>query len=328
MNTSLNFLFEQRILNSRYILMDALGSGQTSTVFECLDKQTGESKVVKIYGDNERLTFQKESAVNQKISEINSPYHIKCYESGIGFLIEKEKKMKKMHAILELGNNGSLFDAVKKTKNGFSEDVCKFLLLQILNAVHDLHKNGICHRDLKTENMIFVGRNYDLKLLDFGFSTKFLKKNNKKKKLKRRLGTPYYYAPEILEGKDYDGVQIDIFSIGALLFVLMTRNFGFYEAKIYNVSSNDKSKYILYNLIKEKKYVQYWEIIEKTFKIVITSQKFKELYQKLVAYEPEERPSIEKIKNDEWMYDITNASPEHLTFLRNKMISEINLKNP
>ena len=327
MNTFLNFLPEQKILNGRYILKDALGSGKTSTVFKCLDNQIGESKAIKIFEDNARLAFKKELKINKKLSEINSTSHIKCYESGIGFLSEKGESMKKMYAILELGNHGSLFDALERTKNGFSEDVCKLFLLQILNGLNDLHQNGICHRDLKPENMVLVGKNYDLKLCDFGYSTKFLKENNKMRKLKRQLGTIYYCAPEILEGKNYNGEKIDIFSIGALLFVLMTKNFGFNEAKIYNISSNDKSKLILYNLIKEKKYDKYWEIMETTFKIVIDSQKFKNLYLKLVAYEPGERPTIEEIKNDEWMQDILNASQEELSFLRNKMISEINIQS-
>ena len=47
----------------------------------------------------------------------------------------------------------------------------------------------------------------------------------------------------------------------------------------------------------------------------------------MVAYEPEERPTIEDIKKDEWMQDIMNANPEQLTILKNKMISEMNLQS-
>ena len=45
----------------------------------------------------------------------------------------------------------------------------------------------------------------------------------------------------------------------------------------------------------------------------------------MVAYNPEERPSIDEIKNDEWLKDVINATPEQLNYLRNKMISEINI---
>ena len=61
--------------------------------------------------------------------------------------------------------------------------------------------------------------------------------------------------------------------------------------------------------------------------MAVESEKFKNLYLKMVAYEPEERPTIEEIKKDEWMQDIMNANPEQLTILKNKMISEMNLQS-
>ena len=91
MKNSLNFLSEQKNLNGRYTIKDKLGSGITSKVFECLDNQTGESKAIKIYRDEERLIFKKEMKIMQKISEINSSSHIKLYESGNEFLSEERK---------------------------------------------------------------------------------------------------------------------------------------------------------------------------------------------------------------------------------------------
>ena len=230
-----------------------------------------------------------------------------------------------MYSILEFGNNGTLYDAVTKTKIGFSEDVCQFILLMILNATEALHKNGICHRDLKLENIVFVGDNYDLKLIDFGVAAKFVNKYNQKKKLYRLVGSSYYCPPEILEGKPYDGEKADVFCIGALLFVLMTKNFAFDEATINNTSFRVKK--ILYKTIQTKQYDKYWELLEKYFNIKNLSPNFKNLFLKMVAYETEERPSIEEIRNDKFMSDITHASEEKLIFLRNKMINEIKCNN-
>ena len=308
-------LKEQTLLNKRFFIKGFLGSGISSEVFKCLDNQTGLMKAAKIYFDNRRKEFKKETKMNKIISEINSPYLLRCYESGIGLLSKKGKNYeKKRYAILEFGNHGSLFDALIKTENGFSEDVCKYIFLKILNGVEDLHKNGICHRDIKSENIVLVGDNYEIKLCDFGYSTKFIK-NNQKKKLKNTIGTPYYKAPEILENKEYDGDKIDIFSIGALLFVLMTKKFAFIEARPSG----------LYNLIKEKKYDDYWDQLQNFHNIVINSEKFKNLFLRMVAYIPEERPTIEQIKNDEWLQDIINSTPEQINHLKNKMISEINI---
>ena len=71
------------------------------------------------------------------------------------------------------------------------------------------------HRDLKLEN-ILVDENMNLKVADFGFAT--FKHVNK---LQSYRGTMTYMAPEIKEGKTYDGRQIDIFSTGVILFIIV-----------------------------------------------------------------------------------------------------------
>ena len=81
---------------------------------------------------------------------------------------------------------------------------------------------------------------------------------------------------------------------------------------------------ILYKLIKTKQYEKYWEYIEKYFKIQNLSEQFKNLFVKMVAYNPEERPTIDEIRKDDFMKDITNENLELLTELKKKMIKELN----
>ena len=320
-NTSNN-----RFLANRYTIISKLDSGLSSQVFKVFDEKTQESKVAKIYEEDASLTFQKETKIFKVLSELNIPTNIKFFESSYGDLIFDGSTSKKNYIILEYGSKGCLFDALINTKSGFTEDVCKYILLNILNCVNALHKEGICHRDLKTENIVFVGNNYDIKLIDFGFAAKFINKENKKIKLKKSVGTKYYCSPEILEGIPYDGTKADIFSIGAILFVLMTKNFGFVEAKANNIASNVKS--LLYKLIKKKEYNRYWELLEKYFKIKNLSPNFKNLYLKMVAYNPEERPTIEEIYKDEFLADIINESEEKINLLREKMINQIESAKP
>ena len=308
-------------LDNRYLIIKEIDFGLTSKVYKVLDEQTLEIKIAKIYENDSIDAFKKEKKIFKMLQALDLSSNIKYYLAGIGELIYDDTKEKKMFSILEYGNNGNLFDALIKTKNGFSEDVCQFILSLILNDIEALHKNGICHRDIKPENMVFVGDNYDLKLIDFGVACKFLNKYNKKKKLQRYVGSSYYCSPEILEGKSYDGDKADIFSIGALLFVLMTKNFAFDEAIIDNNSFIIKK--ILYKIIQTKQYDKYWELLERYFNIKDLSPNFKNLFLKMVAYNPEERPTIEEIRNDKFMSDITNASEEKLSFLRKKMINEI-----
>ena len=88
-------LKEQTLLNKRYFIKGFLGSGISSEVFKCLDNQTGLMKAAKIYFDNRRKEFKKETKMNKIISEINSPYLLRCYESGIGLLSKKGKNYEK-----------------------------------------------------------------------------------------------------------------------------------------------------------------------------------------------------------------------------------------
>ena len=64
-------------------------------------------------------------------------------------------------------------------------------------------------------------------------------------------------------------------------------------------------------------------MMQKYFNIKNLSPNFKNLFLKMVAYNPEERPTIEEIRNDKFMSDIINASEEQLSLLRKKMINEI-----
>jgi len=83
----------------------------------------------------------------------------------------------------------------------------------------------VAHRDLKLEN-ILIDNDLNLKVADFGFAT-----YKHFSKLKSYRGTKTYMAPEIKEGKTYDGRQIDIFSVGVILFIIVLGIFPFQEAK-------------------------------------------------------------------------------------------------
>ena len=311
----------QRILSNRYRIISVLDKGSSAQVFKVKDEPTDEIKVAKIFNDNERTLFKEETHIYEMIDRLHLETNIRFYKSSVGDLSLNGTVSKKMYIILEYGSKGSLFDALVKTKNGFTENVCKYILLNLLNGVEALHKAGICHRDLKPENIVFVGDNYVIKIIDFGLSAKFVDENNQKIKLDNFCGTPHYCPPEINEKKSYDGTKVDIFTLGVMLFIMRFKQFGFATAKLEK--DTKKVRDFLYTLIIEKDYDRYWELLKKHYNIKNLSPQFKNLYLKMVAYNPDERPTIKEIKQDKFMANIVNASEEEIEFLRTQMINEI-----
>jgi serine/threonine protein kinase len=89
-----------------------------------------------------------------------------------------------------------------------------------------IHHRGYVHLDLKPDN-IYVDENFKLKLADFDLS------KSSDSKYKGPVGSYSYMAPEILEYKEYDGKQVDIFALGVTLFAMVSGGLPFSNAK-YN----------------------------------------------------------------------------------------------
>jgi calcium-dependent protein kinase len=123
-----------------------------------------------------------------------------------------------IHIVMEYIPGDNLFKVVTNKKyNHFTEKDAAIIIKFLLKAVMFLHKNKIVHRDIKPENILFSvpGDWESLKLIDFGLSA-----TKMKQKEKYRVGSPYYMAPEMIEGDFH--FETDIWSIGVILYVMMT----------------------------------------------------------------------------------------------------------
>ena len=145
-----------------------------------------------------------------------------------------------------------------------------------------LEKKKVAHRDLKLEN-ILVDQNLNLKLADFGLA---VYKNIES--LDEYRGTKTYMAPEIREGRIYDGKKADMFSVGVILWIVINGNFPFVAAK---------QKDFYYSLLLQRELDEYWNVVQGEH----LSVEFKSLFVRMMSCNPDERPSIDEILQDPWM---------------------------
>ncbi|XP_006998065.3 putative sperm motility kinase W [Peromyscus maniculatus bairdii] len=104
------------------------------------------------------------------------------------------------------------------------EDDTRPIFQQVVSGVHFLHQKRIAHRDIKLEN-ILIDRAGNVKLCDFGMARQLAEGQM----LEEFCGTLFYLAPEILARKPYDGLAGDMWSLGVLLYVLVTGQFPYEE---------------------------------------------------------------------------------------------------
>lgn len=185
-----------------------LGTGSTSVVYEAACKRTGRRVAVKSLRKQELQVEELrrarvEVAIHQDLDHPSIVRLEDTYESG-----------EFIHMVMETLPGGSLWDRLEK--GAFSEREAAMVMSRLLGALDHLHRQGIMHRDVKPENVVYDRRG-EPRLIDFGFAARFAPGEL----LPERLGTLQYIAPEVLQGRAYDA-GVDIWSAGSVAHDLLT----------------------------------------------------------------------------------------------------------
>ena len=298
-----------------YIIGDEFGKGGFCKVYlGTKEKEESEKKlyVIKVPIDidlskeNKRI-FNDEIFILDILTKLkDNKYTAILYESKkfnkiddnnieVNEIKEEKKEKEKAYYVMDYFSKGLLFDYFKSRK--LSEKLAKIIFKKIVLGLQFLHKNKICHLDIKPENIVF-DKNFWPVLIDFGFSKIY--KNDKDEIIlfDFESGSPEYACPELKKGKDINGEKVDIFSLGVVLYNLVTGDYGFLT-----------TNYGIYSFIKSKKYANYWENI----KYKNLSKDFKDLYVRMVAFDPKERPTLGEILESPWLQEINNINIEDET---------------
>ena len=214
---SIDYLLEESIklpIKSKYKLQEKkIGQGSFGQVLLGFDKE-GRAYAIKII--KKRLILKGQLLANEV--RIGTKLH----HPNILGIKEVYEDMKNISFVMEYCEGGDLFDFIMKSPQGKLDDFNTLdSLVQILSALDYLHNEvKICHRDLKPENFLISISEQNrpiLKLIDFGLASYIYRGE----KMKGKIGTTMYMAPEIFKNEPYDE-KIDVWSAGVILFNMMT----------------------------------------------------------------------------------------------------------
>lgn len=205
--------FSGKLIDDRFLIEKRIGSGGAGTVFLATDTKDDTKVAIKVLGrrgtyDEASLRrFNQETRVTRYL---RNEHIVRVFEYGIA---EDHPFF-----VMEHLSGGTLQDLLKEGPIS-EEDVLK-ILLQVCEAVAYAHSQGVIHRDLKPHNIMFVDSSREkLKLLDFGVSktTTWDIDHEVLTTDGTLFGTPLYFAPERIDGKDADA-RSDIYSLGCVVY--------------------------------------------------------------------------------------------------------------
>lgn len=265
-------------LEDHYEILEKLGTGAYGSVHKALDRRTRQVRAIKTLDIPENK--EKYRRVIEEVNILRALDH-----PNIITIFEVIRENNKLHIATELCTGGELFERIIST-GYFSENLAARIMFDMIKAVMYCHNSGIVHRDLKPENLLFESKapNALLKVIDFGTS----KKLSPNTKLKSLMGTAYYIAPEVIDGR-YDE-KCDVWGCGVILYILLCNLYlGGYPP------FNGKSDSEIFKKIKSGKFSF------SGFEWLKVSKEAKNLLKKMLTLDPNNRLSAKEVLRDPWL---------------------------
>ncbi|XP_059961389.1 serine/threonine-protein kinase SIK2 isoform X1 [Mesoplodon densirostris] len=252
-----------------YEIEGTLGKGNFAVVKLGRHRITRTEVAIKIIDKSQldAVNLEKIYREVQIMKMLDHPHIIKLYQ------VMETKSM--LYLVTEYAKNGEIFDYLAN-HGRLNESEARRKFWQILSAVDYCHGRKIVHRDLKAENLL-LDNNMNIKIADFGFGN-FFKSGEL---LATWCGSPPYAAPEVFEGQQYEGPQLDIWSMGVVLYVLVCGALPFDGPTL--------------PILRQR-------VLEGRFRIpYFMSEDCEHLIRRMLVLDPSKRLTIAQIKEHKWM---------------------------
>ncbi|ORZ38998.1 kinase-like domain-containing protein, partial [Catenaria anguillulae PL171] len=253
-----------------YKIDRTLGQGTYGKVKLGLHQQTGEKVAIKII-EKANIQSQRQVARIQReirfLKLLHHPHIVKVYEV--------HETAEQIFIVMEFVQGGELFDYIVSHKRVKEKEARAFYRM-MLSALHYCHANAVIHRDLKPENLL-LDNDKTIKIIDFGFGNTFKPHGL----LETFCGSPFYAAPEMILGKKYEGPEVDMWSVGVILFALLCGHLPFDDENIKEL---------------------YKKIAAGSFTCPsYLSPSAKHLIQRLITVDPRKRATLDEVLNHAWV---------------------------
>ncbi|KAG4100259.1 Pkinase-domain-containing protein [Neocallimastix lanati (nom. inval.)] len=260
-----------------YVFQKTVGEGNFAKVKLAKHKLTGVEVAIKII-DKTRIDEKKLGKLYREVKImkfLNHPNIVKLFE-----VIETKNTL---FLVMEYSSGGELYDYLV-VHGRMKEKEARVKFRQILSAVNYCHNKRVIHRDLKAENLL-LDANFDIKIADFGFSNYY----DPESKLDTFCGSPPYAAPELFQGKRYTGPEVDIWSLGVILYVLTTGCLPFDGKNLQEMRES---------VCRGKYRIPFY-----------LSDSCEKLLRKFLVRDPYKRASLEMLIDDPWINEGYSDSP-------------------
>mmetsp|Transcript_13046 Transcript_13046/g.19672 ORF Transcript_13046/g.19672 Transcript_13046/m.19672 type:complete len:772 (+) Transcript_13046:194-2509(+) len=262
-----------------------LGKGSYGVVLVGVHKETKIKYAIKLVNaaSGKRHRIEREYKLLKDIDHPNIVRLFAVYDTPdeVGF-------------VMELCTGGSVASWLERlqfnTRNGLPELTARSAMRQLLSAIAHMHDRGICHRDIKLQNIMreHAGWNAQIMLIDFGLGTRFIGATP----MKTRCGTLYATAPEVLR-ESYDE-RCDVWSAGVVAFTLLSGRKPF-EALLLGDNSDGKCSMMANILMGRYQYrSRDWK------KVSATAMDFT---QKMLTHDYKQRWSAQEALEHPWFQD-------------------------
>ncbi|XP_073059860.1 serine/threonine-protein kinase SRK2I-like [Primulina eburnea] len=200
--------------SDRYDLVKDIATGNFGVARLMRDKQTEELVAVKYIERGNKI----DENVKREIINHRSLRHPNIVRFKEVILTPNH-----LAIVMEYASGGELYELIS-SEGCFNEDKARYFFQQLICGVSYCHFMQVCHRDLKSENILLDGSPAPrVKICDFGYSKSSLLNSQPNS----GVGTPAYIAPEVITDKEYDGKIADVWSCGVTLYVMLVGAYPF-----------------------------------------------------------------------------------------------------